>query len=81
MNVYMTHNNTSYKQIIEDRLKDNEKILFVNSSTFSFEPKLSQYAIDNSHHKLFNKLVIHTKQKENIEAFYITNVNLTNKIK
>jgi hypothetical protein len=81
MNVYMTHNNTSDKQIIEDRLNDDEKILFVNSSSFSFEPNLSQYAIDNNHHKLFNKLVIHTKQKENIEAFYITNVKLTNKIK
>jgi hypothetical protein len=81
INVFMTHNNASDKQIIEDRLEDNEKILFVNSSAFSFEPRLSQYAIDNNHHKLFNKLVIHTKQKENIEVFYLTNVNLTNKIK
>jgi hypothetical protein len=76
----MTHNITSDKQIIEDKLKDNEKILFVNSSEFTFEPNLSQYNIKNNHHKVFNKLVIHTKQKENIEAFYITNVKLTNKI-
>lgn len=80
INVFITNNNTSDKQIIEDRLKDNEKILFVNSSEFSFEPKLSQYAIEHNHHKVFNKLVVHTKQKENIEGFYITNGNLTNKV-
>ncbi|MGD1836691.1 MAG: hypothetical protein ACPKPY_01360, partial [Nitrososphaeraceae archaeon] len=75
LNVYTTHNTSSNKQIIEDRLEDHEKIFFVNSSKFSFNPNLSQYAIDNNHHELFDKLVIHTKQKENIEAFYITNVN------
>ena len=67
----MTNNNIPDKQIIEDRLKENEKILFVNSSEFSFEPKLSHYAIEHNHHKVFNKLVVHTKQKENVEAFYI----------
>jgi len=80
VDVYTTHNKISDKQIIEDRLKDDEKILFVNSSEYSFEPNLSQYAIENNHHNIFNKLVIHTKQKENIEAFYIMNVNLTNNI-
>ncbi len=74
----MTHNNTSDKQIIEEKLKANEKILFINSSEYSFEPDLSQYNIKNNHHKVFNKLVIHIKQKENIEVFYMANVKLTN---
>ena len=74
----MTHTNISDKQILENRLKNDEKIIFVNSSEFSFEPRLSQYNIENNHHNLFNKLVIHTKQRDKIEAFYIINVNLTN---
>lgn len=80
LNVYMTHKSSSDKRIIENKLEDNEKIIFVNSSKFSFNPDLSQYTIDNNHHRLFDKLVIHIKQKENIEAFYITNVNLTNNL-
>lgn len=81
INVFTTNNNTPDKQIIEDKLKANEKILFVNSSEYSFEPKLSRYDLENNHNNLFNKLVVHTKQKENIEAFYIANVNLTKKHK
>jgi hypothetical protein len=78
IDVYTTHNNISDKQILVNNVVNEEKIIFVNSSENSFEPNLSQYDIKNNHHNLFNKLVIHTKQKEKIEAFYIINVNLTN---
>ncbi len=76
IDVYTTHNNISDKKILENKVLKDEKIMFVNSSEFSFEPHLSEYTIENNHHKLFNKLVIHTKQKEKIEAFYIHEVNL-----
>ena len=72
IDVYITNSNISDKQILENGLNDKEKILFVNTSEFSFQPMPNV----NSNN-LFNKLVIHTKPRENIEAFYIKNVNLT----
>ena len=75
IDVYMTSSKISDKRILENSLIDKEKILFGNISEFSFQP-IMQNVNDNSNN-LFNKLVIHTKQRENIEAFYIKDVNLT----
>ena len=47
----------------------------VTSSEFSFQPIMPN--VNENSNNLFNKLVIHTKQRENIEAFYIKDVNLT----
>ena len=73
--VQMTSSNMSDKQILENSLNDNEKILFVNTSEFSFQPIMPN--VNDNSNNIFNKLVIHTKQRENIEAFYIKDVNLT----
>jgi hypothetical protein len=73
--VYMTSSNMSDKRIIEDSLNDKEKILFGNISEFSFQPTTPN--VNENSNNIFNKLVIHTKQRENIEAFYIKDVNLT----
>ena len=75
IDVYMTNSNISDKQILENGLNDKEKILFVNTSEFSFQPTMPN--VNDNSNNLFNKLVIHTKQRENIEAFYIKDVNLT----
>ena len=74
----MVHNNTLDRQITDDISKVKDKIVFINSSKFSFKPYLTQYNIENNHHNIFNKLVIYTKQQKDVEAFYITNVNITN---
>ena len=71
----MTSSNMSDKQILENSLIDKEKILFGNISEFSFQPIMPN--VNDNSNNLFNKLVIHTKQRENIEAFYIKDVNLT----
>lgn len=76
IDVYMTSNSISDKQILRNSLNDKEKIVFVNSSELSFHPTRPNVNDENSNN-LFNKLIIHTKQRENIEAFYIYNVNLT----
>ena len=75
IDVYMTSSNMSDKQILENNLNDKEKILFGNISEFSFQPIMPN--VNDNSNNLFNKLVIHTKQRENIEAFYIKDVNLT----
>ena len=75
IDVYMTSSSSSDKQILENRLNEREKIVFVNTSEFSFQPTMPN--VNDISHNLFNKLVIHTNQKENIDAFYIYNVNLT----
>lgn len=75
IDVYMTSNSISDKHILENSLNDKEKIVFVNSSELSFHPTRPNVNENSNNH--FNKLVIHTKQRENIEAFYIYNVNLT----
>ena len=75
IDVYMTNSNISDKQILENSLNDKEKILFGNISEFSFQPIMPN--VNDNSNNLFNKLVIHTKQRENIEAFYIKDVNLT----
>lgn len=75
IDVYMTNSNISNKQILENGLNDKEKILFVNTSEFSFQPTMPN--VNDNSNNLFTKLVIHTKQRENIEAFYIKDVNLT----
>ena len=75
IDVYMTSSNISDKQILENSLNDKEKILFGNISEFSFQPTMPN--VNDNSNNLFNKLVIHTKQRENIEAFYIKDVNLT----
>ena len=75
IDVYMTSSNMSDKLILEDSLNDKEKILFGNISEFSFQPIIPK--VNENSNNIFNKLVIHTKQRENIEAFYIKDVNLT----
>ncbi len=75
IDVYMTSSSSSDKQILENRLNEREKIVFVDSSEFSFHPTMPN--VNENSHNLFNKLVIHTNQRENIDAFYIYNVNLT----
>lgn len=75
IDVYMTNSNISNKQILENGLNDKEKILFVNTSEFSFQHTMPN--VNDNSNNLFTKLVIHTKQRENIEAFYIKDVNLT----
>ncbi|HEX2406677.1 MAG TPA: hypothetical protein VHJ38_05650, partial [Nitrososphaeraceae archaeon] len=74
VDVYMTSRSTD-KQILENTLNHKDKIVFVNTSEFSFQPTMPN--VNDNSHNLFNKLVIHTNQKENIDAFYIYNVNLT----
>ena len=76
--VYMVNNNTLDRKITDDISKVKDKIVFINSSKFSFKPYLTQYNIENNHHNIFNKLVIYTQQQKNVEAFYIKNVNITN---
>ena len=75
IDVYMTSSNMSDKQILENSLNDKEKILYGNISEFSFQPTTPN--VNENSNNIFNKLVIHTKQRENIEAFYIKDVNLT----
>jgi hypothetical protein len=78
IDVYMTSNSISDKRILENSLNDKEKIVFVNSSELSFHPTMPNVNdVNDNSNNLFNKLVIHTQQRENIEAFYIYNVNLT----
>ena len=75
MDVYITSSSISDKQILEDSLNDKEKILYGNISEFSFQPTTPN--VNENSNNIFNKLVIHTKQRESIEAFYIKDVNLT----
>ena len=49
---------------------------FVGNRIDSLEKDVRYCLRENNNHKLSNKLVIHTKQKEKIEAFYIHEVNL-----